>query len=176
MSNITTQSGVQASDAALVPWVRCSTIGSQQLLPNMVDSAQHHPGMNKSQGKTTDSQRSTVRVSTVRGTTPYNIYRQSTIKNFGYDPEKLEGRRMIRKSDGSEWLPKTLEKINQYIEANGNYTLPKSILNVIENKKKQGSTEAEAIWVTIMAIELELPENFGQLNRGQIRSEGVRCV
>lgn len=70
---------------------------------------------------------------------------KASCKLKGYDPDVLDTkqrRRMVVKSDGSEWHPHTVDLIDRYLESKGAFNLPESIKTVVENKMKGANGDA----------------------------------
>lgn len=65
-------------------------------------------------------------------------------------------RSMITMSDGSEWLPPTLERIQAYISSQGTRTLCRSIRRLVVGKAKQGSKVALRYENDIMRVDLKI--------------------
>jgi len=65
-------------------------------------------------------------------------------------------------SDGSEWLPPTLERVQAYIASQGSRRLARSARRVVEQKAGSGSKVAREYERDIMKVNLKVSKQRGQ--------------
>ncbi|TIA05777.1 hypothetical protein D6C81_10299 [Aureobasidium pullulans] len=75
---------------------------------------------------------------------------------------KRSHRNMICMSDGSEWLPPTLERVQAYIASQGSRRLARSARRVVEQKVRSGSKVAREYERDILKVDLKVWKQRGQ--------------
>lgn len=119
-------------------------------MPDYLDSHHSRP-----------AKKSSPRARRVKKKYPIEEYRDSCLAN-GYDPEQHETekskRRMVVKEDGSEWHPRTLQVVEEFLESEGRSKLPASMKKVVKSKVQgtptiAGSQVADAYWRAIWHCE-----------------------
>ena len=65
-------------------------------------------------------------------------------------------------SDGSEWLPPTLERVQAYIASQGSRRLARSSRRVVEQKARRGSKVAREYERDILKVDLKVSKQRGQ--------------